>query len=148
MGYRKLKNGGYEQPKDALKRVERRSIFNIAAACGVAVVTSASIYCGAQFLPDSPEPINNDQLYQHVPSQTGKDSGLALLCFIAAGLAGTIGGGIAGVRIARDIRSKEKIRQDIQDGIVVDEKGRAILPEAILNKQQGVAPTVTEAAPR
>lgn len=152
MAYRHLSDHVWEQPKQAEGRVQTRRVVNVFAAFGIAAVTASAVFVGCGYLPDSEEPVKNDQIFQPLPDQSNRNEGVAALCFLVAGLTGVLGGAAAVRNICYDNRSLEKIRQDIQDGITINEKGQPVAPghyRCNLDdvRQQASAPSGIEAAP-
>lgn len=137
MGYRRLSNGEWEQPAEALNRVLLRRAANWVAGGVVAVAAATSIGFGIK------EAVQSN--FAQPSEQTEHDKlggGLLLILF---GAAVGAGGGLAvGVRIAKDETSLEKIRKDVDDGAVVIKGEPVVLSRygANLNEQ------VVSAAPR
>lgn len=148
-GYRQRPDGSWEQPKDGLERVERRSLFNRIAAATVTAAVVSLTALSYSFIPDAPKQVQDDQINRPVPSNTGKNEGWALLSFLAAASVAVVGGGITGANALRNSASLSRIRQDIADGMIVDKNGRLIAPGHYKpENDNGAAPATREAAPR
>lgn len=165
-GYRKLPDGSMEQPADALKRVERRSVFNIAAALVVASAafgtTLGGFYYSIEVVSNAPQGsskneegadadlvIQSEQIRKMKSDQVKEDALNALFCFGGALTIAVVGGWICATRIARDQRSKAGIFEDIERGMYFDEKGDFIDPHRYYPPQEPVSQLASQTvAPR
>lgn len=118
----------YRQPKEELARVERRSLFNKLAVGCVAAATIALGGLAYSFIPDSPKPPQNDQIYQPEPRNEGKSEGLALITLLGALSVAVAGGAVTGSVALRNARALPRLRQDVVDGMIVNNKGKLIHP--------------------
>jgi hypothetical protein len=112
MGYKKLSDGTWEQPTEALSRVLLRRAANWVAGGIVAVAAATSIGFGIK------EAVQSNFAQPGEQTEHDRLGGAALLLIFGAAV-GAGGGLIVGVRVAKDENSLEKIRKDVADGAVV-----------------------------
>lgn len=139
-----------ETPQDAFARVSSRRAFRrAAAAIGFAVTTALTITAGS-FVPETPKKPNNDQLYQYVPRNEGKNEGFALFLFMAAASVGGVSSYFA-IKARSDSSKLKSISRDIKDGMFW-KNGMFVSPNHYFPSEgddvNAAVPSVAEVAPR